>query len=159
MRGTDDQQNAMFSYVSPEQRIPAEHPLRKIREITDRALQQVSGRLAKLYARNGRPSIPPEKLLRALLLQVFYSVRSERMLMEQLDYNRLFRGFVGLTLDEPVWDATVFSKNRDRLLEGEIAQGLFQAVLEQARQQRLLSEEHFSVDATLVEAWASVKSF
>lgn len=159
MRGEDLNQTAVFSYVSPEERIPADHPLRMIRRLTDAALRQLSRRFAKLYSRLGRRSIPPEQLLRALLLQVLYSVRSERMLIEQLNYNLLFRWFVGLNLDDPVWDATVFSKNRERLLRGEIAQAFFQAVLEQAREKDLLSEEHFTVDGTLLEAWASKKSF
>lgn len=159
MRGEDLNQTAVFSYLSPEERIPADHPLRTIRCLTDAALRQLSRRFAKLYSRLGRRSIPPEQLLRALLLQVLYSVRSERMLMEQLDYNLLFRWFVGLNLDDPVWDATVFSKNRERLLRGEIAQAFFAAVLEQAREKDLLSAEHFTVDGTLLEAWASKKSF
>jgi transposase len=149
----------MFSYLSPEARVPADHPLRPIREMTDQALGRLSGRFGKLYSRLGRGSVPPEKLLRALLLQVLYSIRSERMLMEQLDYNLLFRWFVGLNLDDPVWDATVFSKNRERLLRGDIARAFFEAVLEQARTQGWLSDEHFTVDGTLLEAWASRKSF
>jgi transposase len=149
----------MFSYISPEQRVPAEHPLRVIRRMTDEALGGLSAEFARLYSPMGRPSIAPEKLLRALLLQVFFSVRSERMLMEQLDYNLLFRWFVGLNMDEPVWDATVFSKNRQRLLEGDVAQAFLGKVLEQARQQGLLSSEHFTVDGTLLEAWASLKSY
>lgn len=149
----------MFSYISPEQRVPAEHPLRVIRRMTDEALSGLSAEFARLYSPLGRPSIAPEKLLRALLLQVFFSVRSERMLMEQLDYNLLFRWFVGLNMDEPVWDATVFSKNRQRLLEGDVAQAFLGKVLEQARQQGLLSSEHFTVDGTLLEAWASLKSY
>lgn len=159
MRGTDHQQSTMFSYISAEQRVPKDHPLRAVRAMVDAALSELGPRFDALYAANGRPSIPPEKLLRALLLQVLYSVRSERLLMEQLDYNLLFRWFVGLNLDEPVWDATVFSKNRERLLEGEIAEGFFQAVVEQARAQGLLSDEHFTVDGTLIEAWAGHKSF
>ncbi len=149
----------MFSYISPEQRVPADHPLRVVREMTDEALRGLSAEFARLYSPLGRPSIPPEKLLRALLLQVFFSVRSERMLMEQLDYNLLFRWFVGLNMDEPVWDATVFSKNRQRLLDGDIAQLFLRKVLEQARHKGLLSSEHFTVDGTLLEAWASVKSY
>ena len=149
----------MFSYLSVEERVPADHPLRVIRPMTDEALRALSARFARLYSRLGRPSIPPEKLLRALLLQVFYSVRSERMLIEQLNYNLLFRWFVGLNLDESVWDATVFSKNRDRLLEGDIAQALFDQVLAQAKSQDLLSNEHFTVEGTLLEAWASMKSY
>jgi transposase len=159
MRGDDRQQGAMFSYISPEQRVGADHPLRPIREMVDETLKQLSPRFARLYAKMGRPSIPPEKLLRALLLQILYSIRSERMLMEQLDYNLLFRWFVGLNMDEEVWVPTVFSKNRDRLLEGEIAQAFFEAVVEKVRQRGLLSDEHFSVDGTLLEAWASQKSF
>jgi transposase len=149
----------MFSYLSPEQRVPAGHPLRQVRRLVDAALKGLSASFDAIYAAGGRPSIPPEKLLRALLLQVLYSVRSERLLMEQLEYNLLFRWFVGLNLDEPVWVPTVFSKNRDRLLEGDIAGQFFQLVLEQARQGDLLSDEHFSVDGTLIEAWASQKSF
>jgi len=149
----------MFSYVSPESRIPADHPLRATREMTNRALVQLDRTFRKLYSRTGRPSVPPEQLLRALLLQVLYSIRSERMLMEQLEYNLLFRWFVGLEMDDRVWDVTVFTKNRNRLLEGEIAEGFFQAVLEQAREAGLLSDEHFTVDGTLIEAWASHKSF
>jgi transposase len=159
MRGADEQQAAMFSYVSPEQRIPAEHPLRPIREMTDEVLRQLSRRFARLYAKAGRPSIAPEKLLRALLLQVLYSVRSERLLMEQLQYNLLFRWFIGLSMDDPVWDGTVFTKNRDRLLRGDIAEVFFQRVLDLARGNRLLSDEHFSVDGTLIQAWAGQKSF
>jgi transposase len=159
MRGKDLNQSSVFSYVSSENRIPADHPLRSIRLMTDAALRPLSRRFAKLYSPLGRRSVPPEQLLRALLLQLLYSVRSERMLMEQLNYNLLFRWFVGLNLDEPVWDATVFTKNRDRLLRGEIAQAFFQAVLEPAREKNLLSEEHFTVDGTLLEAWASKKSF
>jgi transposase len=149
----------MFSYLSPEQRVPAGHPLRAIRQLVDRALKGLSASFEQIYAASGRPSIAPEKLLRALLLQVLYSVRSERLLMEQLEYNLLFRWFVGLNMDEPVWVASVFSKNRDRLLEGEIAQKFFAQVLDQARDAELLSDEHFSVDGTLIEAWASQKSF
>jgi transposase len=159
MRGDDQRQDAMFSYLSPEQRVPAEHPLRPIRRMVDEALKQLSSRLGRLYSDIGRPSIAPEKLLRALLLQVLYSVRSERMLMEQLNYNLLFRWFVGLNMDEAVWDATVFSKNRDRLLEGDVAQAFFEAILQQMQNNRLLSDEHFTVDGTLIEAWASQKSF
>lgn len=159
MRGHDHKQDAMFSYLSPEQRVPQDHPLRPIRERVNAVLRELSPRLSRLYARRGRPSIAPEKLLRALLLQVLYSIRSERMLMEQLDYNLLFRWFVGLNMDEAVWDPTVFTKNRDRLLEGDLAQAFFQAVVEQARGCDLLSEEHFSVDGTLLQAWAGQKSF
>jgi transposase len=159
MRGTDRQQSSMFSYISAERRVPKDHPLRAVRAMVDAALRELGPRFDAIYAAHGRPSVPPEKLLRALLLQVLYSVRSERLLMEQLDYNLLFRWFVGLNLDEPVWDATVFSKNRERLLKGGIAQGLFQAILEQAQAQSLLSDEHFTVDGTLIEAWAGHKSF
>jgi len=159
MRGDDEQQAAMFSYISPEQRVPADHPLRPIRQMTDEIFKQLSPRFDALYARLGRPSIAPEKLLRALLLQVLYSVRSERLLMEQLQYNLLFRWFVGLNMDDAVWVPTVFSKNRDRLLAGEIAAEFFDAVLQLARTKELLSDEHFTVDGTLVEGWASLKSF
>jgi transposase len=149
----------MYSYLSPEQRVPADHPLRPIREMVDQALKGLSRRFNEIYSATGRPSIPPEKLLRALLLQVLYTVRSERLLMEQLEYNLLFRWFVGLNMDEPVWVPTVFSKNRDRLLEGDVAERFFDGVLRQAREADLLSDEHFSVDGTLIEAWASQKSF
>ena len=159
MRGDDRQQAGMFSYLSPEERVPRLHPLRAIREMADRALKEMSPQFDALYAKTGRPSIAPEKLLRALLVQVLYSIRSERMLMEELDYNLLFRWFVGLNMDDPVWVPTVFTKNRDRLLEGDIAEAFFQKILEQAREDGLLSDEHFSVDGTLVEAWASQKSF
>lgn len=159
MRGTDIQQSSMFSYLSPEERVPANHPLRPIRRMVDDALKALSPSFSRLYSVLGRPSIPPEKLLRALLLQVLYTVRSERILMEQLEYNLLFRWFVGLNMDEAVWVPTVFSKNRDRLLEGDIAEKFFAQVLAQARNANLLSDEHFSVDGTLIEAWASQKSF
>ena len=159
MRGPDTQQSAMFSYLSPEERVPSKHPLRPIRLMVDEALKALSPDFSGLYSAFGRPSIPPEKLLRALLLQVLYTVRSERMLMEQLEYNLLFRWFVGLNMDEAVWVPTVFTKNRDRLLEGDIAEKFFQLVLTQARVADLLSDEHFSVDGTLIEAWASHKSF
>jgi transposase len=159
MRGTDSQQSSMFSYVSAERRVPRDHPLRAIRTMADTALSELSANLDRMYAVDGRPSIAPEKLLRALLLQVLYTVRSERQLMEQLDYNLLFRWFVGLSMDDPVWDVTVFTKNRERLLAGEVAQAFFNAVLDQARTHELLSTEHFTVDGTLVEAWASLKSF
>jgi transposase len=159
MRGTDPNQNAMFSYVAPEQRVPLEHPLRRIREMTEPALRSLSPEFDKLYSKLGRPSIAPEKLLRALLLQVVFSIRSERMLIEQLDYNLLFRWFVGMNMDEAVWVPTVFTKNRDRLLRGNIAQAFFGAVLDQARERQLLSDEHFTVDGTLLEAWASKKSY
>jgi len=159
MRGSDYNQSAMFSYLSPDERIPQDHPLRPVLEMSNRALEQLSGRFAKMYSELGRVSIPPEQLLRALLLQVLYTIRSERMLMEQLEYNLLFRWFVGLSMDEAVWDRTVFSKNRVRMLEGDVAQGFFEAVLKQAREQDLLSDEHFTVDGTLLEAWASMKSY
>lgn len=159
MRGDDLQQGAMFSYLSPEQRVPADHPLRPIRQMVDTALKRLSPRFDAMYASGGRPSIPPEKLLRALLLQCLYSVRSERLLMEQLDYNLLFRWFVGLNMDDPVWDFTVFSKNRERLLKAEVARAFFEEVGELARQKGLLSDEHFTVDGTLIEAWAGQKSF
>src|SRR5205807_10004661 len=160
MRGDDrDEVGAMWSYVPMEQRIPAEHPLRVMRPMVDGVLRELSPRFGELYSRVGRPSIAPEKLLRALLLQILYTIRSERLLMEQLQYNLLFRWFVGLNMDEPVWVATVFTKNRDRLLEGEIASLFFARVVAQARAADLLSDEHFSVDGTLIEAWASQKSF
>lgn len=149
----------MFSYVSPEERVAADHPLRATRRMCDEALRKLSPRFGRLYSRLGRSSIAPEKLLRALLLQVLYSIRSERLLMEQLEYNLLFRWFVGLNMDEAVWVPTVFSKNRERLLRGDIAQEFFAAVVAQAREQGLLSDEHFTVDGTLLEAWASMKSF
>ena len=159
MRGEERQQSALFSYLSPETRVPADHPLRRIRALVDRALTVLGPQFDALYATGGRPSIPPEQLLRALLLQVLYTVRSERQLMEQLDYNILFRWFVGLGLYEPVWDVTVFTKNRERLLAGDVAQAFFAAVLGPAQQARLLSNEHFTVDGTLVQAWAGQKSF
>lgn len=159
MRGQDAQQGHMWSYIQPEQRVPRDHPLRPIRAMVDQALKDLSPRFALLYSHTGRPSIPPEQLLRALLLQAFYSVRSERQLMEQLDYNLLFRWFVGLSMDDPIWDPSVFTKNRDRLFQGNIAQAFFAAVLTQARQANLVSAEHFTVDGTLLEAWASHKSF
>jgi transposase len=149
----------MFSYVSAEERVPADHPLRAIQAMTDAALKRLSPRFTRLYAKCGRPSIAPEKLLRALLLQALYSIRSERLLMEELDYNLLYRWFVGLNVDDRVWSATTFSKNRDRLLDGDIAQHFFAEVVAQARQRGLLSDEHFTVDGTLIEAWASHKSF
>jgi transposase len=159
MRGSDTQQAGMFSYLSPEERVPVSHPLRPIRQYVDTALTALSPQLEKLYARTGRPSIAPEKLLRALLLQVLYSLRSERLLMEELQYNLLFRWFVGMDLDAPVWDVTVFTKNRDRLLDGEVATAFFEQVLAQAKAHRLLSDEHFTIDGTLLEAWAGQKSF
>ena len=159
MRGDDRQQTGVFSYISAEQRVPKEHPLRALREMVDEVLRELSPRFSRIYSRQGRPSIAPEKLLRALLLQVLYSVRSERMLMEQLDYNLLFRWFVGLSMDDPIWDVTVFTKNRDRLLKGDIDSLFFKKVSELARQRGLLSNEHFTVDGTLVDAWAGHKSF
>lgn len=159
MRGDDSIQSGMFSYVSAEERVPADHPLRSIQAMTDAALRRLSPRFTALYAKSGRPSIAPEKLLRALLLQALYSIRSERLLMEELDYNLLYRWFVGLNMDDRVWSATTFSKNRDRLLDGDIAQHFFEEVLAQAKQRSLLSDEHFTVDGTLIEAWASHKSF
>ena len=159
MRGEDIHQDRLYSYVSPEQRVPADHPLRAIRGMANTVLERLSPQLQALYSAVGRPSIPPEKLLRALLLQVLYTLRSERLLMEELDYNLLFRWFVGLNLDDPVWDATVYCKNRERLLQGEVAEAFFQEVLKLARERELLSDEHFTVDGTLIEAWASLKSF
>src|SRR3974390_2214729 len=159
MRGDDIHQDAMFSYLSPEARVPRDHPLRPIRNMVNQALAELSGDFQAMYSREGRPSVPPEKLLRALLLQVLYTIRSERLLMEQLDYNLLFRWFVGLSMDDPVWDATVFCKNRDRLLKGDIAAKFFDSVLNLPEVRGLLSSEHFSVDGTLIEAWASMKSF
>jgi transposase len=160
MRGDDrEDQKAMWSYVPMERRIPADHPLRAMRPLVDALLRDLSPRFDELYSHVGRPSIAPEKLLRALLLQVLYTIRSERLLMEQLDYNLLFRWFVGLEMDDPVWNATVFTKNRERLLRGEIARAFFDQVVAQARERGLLSDEHFTVDGTLVEAWASLKSF
>jgi transposase len=159
VRGDDQQTGHMFSYLSPEQRVPKDHPLRAIRTMTDAALRDLSPRFDAIYARIGRPSVPPEKLLRALLLQVLYTIRGERLLMEELHYNLLFRWFVGLNLDDPVWTPTTFSKNRDRLLDGDIAAAFFDAVRTQARAARLLSDEHFTVDGSLLEAWAGQKSF
>ena len=159
MRGADERSDSLFSYVSCEARVPADHPLRAVRAIVDEALEVLSADFERLYSRIGRPSIPPEKLLRALLLQAFYSVRSERQLMQQLDYNLLFRWFIGLSMDAAIWDETVFTKNRDRLLEGEVAAKFMASVLSQPRVKKLLSQEHFSVDGTLIEAWASIKSF
>ena len=159
MRGADSKQEAMFSYVSPEERVPVKHPLRPIRAMIAEALAQMDRRFEKLYSQTGRPSIAPERLIRALLLQVLYSIRSERLLIEQLEYNLLFRWFVGLSVDEPVWDHSTFSKNRDRLLEADIARELFEAIVEQARMAGLLSDEQFSVHGTMIAAWASHKSF
>src|SRR5260370_14049399 len=155
MRGHDEPQENMFSYLSSEKRVPLDHPLRRVREMTDLALQALSPLLSKLYSLQGRPSIAPEKLLRALLLQALCSIRSERLLMEHVNNNLLFRWFVGLNLDEPVWDVTVFTKNRERLLDGNIAQAFFDQVLAQANGHGLLSDEHFTVDGTLLEAWAT----
>src|SRR5215213_7834575 len=157
MRGDDQQQSGMFSYVSVEERVPTDHPLRAIRKVVDEVLQTMTGEFEGMYAKTGRPSVPPERLLKAALLQIFYSVRSERMLMEQMNYNLLFRWFVGLEMDEPVWNHAVFSKNRDRLLNQDVARKFFVQVLSQAKPH--MSEEHFTVDGTLIEAWASQKSF
>jgi len=159
MRGQDNQQSDMFSYLSPEQRVRADHPLRAIRAMADLALWSMSSRFDEMYSQTGRPSIPPEKLLRAQLIQMLYSVRSERLLMEEIDYSVLFRWFVGMNLDEPVWDVTVFTKNRDRLLDGDVAREFLCEVVKQAQEKKLTSDEHFTVDGTLVEAWASLKSF
>ncbi len=159
MRGEDQRSEGIFSYVRLEQRVPADHPLRAIRDLVDAALRELSRDFGKLYARHGRPSIPPERLLRALLLQAFFTVRSERQLMEQLDYNLLFRWFVGLSMDDRVWDASVFCKNQDRLLDGDIAAKFFASVLNLPQLPGLLSSEHFSADGTLIEASASMKSF
>jgi transposase len=159
MRGSDQQQTHVFSYISPEQRVPKDHPLRPIRKMVDAALKELSPQFDSVYAKVGRPSIPPEQLLRAQLLQMFYSVRSERLLMEEMDYNVLFRWFVGLNMDDAVWDATVFTKNRDRLLAADVASEFLARVVAQAREQGWASDEHFSVDGTLLEAWASAKSF
>jgi transposase len=159
MRGEETQQSSAFSYVSPEERVPADHPLRVIRRMTDEVLDRLGPIFAEMYSSTGRPSIPPERLLRALLLQALFSVRSERLLMEQLNYNLLFRWFVGMDLDEKVWAPTVFTKNRDRLLERDVAGQFFAAVVDLARQKKLLSDEHFTVDGTMIEAWAGQKSF
>jgi transposase len=159
MRGIDHQQADMYSYVSPEARVRADHPLRAIRKMADEALKNMTERFEAMYAKTGRPSIPPEKLLRAQLLQMLYSIRSERLLMEEIDYSMLFRWFVGMNLDEPVWDATVFTKNRNRLLEGDVAREFLGEVVKQAQTNGLTSDEHFTVDGTLIEAWASLKSF
>ena len=159
MRGQDNQQSDMFSYLSPEQRVRPDHPLRAIRAMADLALWGMSSRFDEMYSQTGRPSIPPEKLLRAQLLQMLYSIRSERLLMEEIDYSVLFRWFVGMNMDEPVWDVTVFTKNRDRLLDGDVAREFLCEVVKQAQEKKLTSDEHFTVDGTLVEAWASLKSF
>lgn len=159
MRGEDQKQAAMYSYVTMTQRIPADHPARAIRQMVDRALQRMDSELEQLYSRTGRPSIAPERLLRAQLLMVLYSIRSERQLMEQMNYNLLFRWFVGLEMDDPVWDVTVFTKNRERVIEGTVSQQLLSAVIAEAGEHNLLSEEHFTVDGTLIQAWASARSF
>ena len=159
MRGEDGKQSAMFSYIPLEKRIPQDHPLRPMRELTDRVLARLSRRFSQMYSDVGRPSIAPEKLLRALLVQMFYTIRSERMLVEQLQYNLLFRWFVGLGMDDEPWDASTFSKNRDRLLKADVAQAFFREVVDEARKRGLVSDEHFTVDGTLLEAWASHKSF
>lgn len=159
MRGVDSSGDSLFSYIRLEERIPLDHPLRAIRSLVDEVLDQMSGRFEQLYSRMGRPSIPPEHLLRATLVQAFYSVRSERMLMEQIDYNRLFRWFVGLPMDAAVWHPTVFTKNRDRLLEADIAHEFLMRLLGLRQVKRLMSSEHFTVDGTLIDAWASMKSF
>jgi transposase len=159
MRGEDRQQEELFSYGSLEERVPRDHPLRPIREMVDKSLKEMSGCFDEIYSADGRESIPPERLLRALLLQMLYTIRSERLLVEQLEYNLLFRWFVGLSANEPVWHPTVFSKNRDRLLEGAVAEAFFSLIIGQARALKLLSDEHFTVDGTLIEAWAGQKSF
>src|SRR6202171_3979268 len=154
MRGEDQQQNHIFSYLSPEMRVRKDHPLRAIREMVDEVLSRLSRRFDTMYASVGRPSIAPEKLLRAQLLQMLYTIRSERLLMEEMDYNLLFRWFVGLSAADAVWDATVFTKNRDRLLQADVAKQFLAQVVEQARSRGLTSDEHFTVDGTLLEAWA-----
>src|SRR5260370_616328 len=154
MRGEDIKQSGIFSYRTAEERVPAEHPLRAMRRMVDEALKGLSPRFARMYAKRGRPSIAPEKLLRALLLQVLYTIRSERQLMEQLDYNILYRWFVGLDMDDAVWDVTVFTKNRERLLKSQVADGLFEQVLKQARSPQLLSSDHFTLHGTLTEPCA-----
>jgi transposase len=159
MRGDDIHQDSIFSYLSPEARVPKDHPLRPLRQMVNQALRELSRDFQAMYSSEGRPSIPPEKLLRALLLQVLYTIRSERLLMEQLDYNLLFRWFVGLSMDDKVWDHSVFSKNRERFLRSDLAAAFFGRIKEQAAQAGLLSGEHFTVDGTLIEAWASLKSF
>jgi transposase len=159
MRGSDEQTSHMFSYVVPEHRVRQDHPLRAIRRMTDEVLATLSPRFDRMYSEMGRPSIPPEQLLRALLLQSLYTIRSERLLMEDIDYSILFRWLVGLGMDDEIWSPTTFSKNRDRLLEGDVSAAFFDAVVDQARQAGVLSDEHFTVDGTLLEAWASLKSF
>ena len=159
MRGTFEDQGQMFSYVSPEARVPVNHPLRRIRELVRVVLKELSPRFSRLYAKEGQPSVPPERLLSTLLLQVFYGIRSQRQLMEQLDYNPLYRWFVGLSPDDVVWDATTFTKNRERLQQGEVFEKFMVKLLNHPEVKPLLSDEHFSVDGTLIEAWASHKSF
>lgn len=159
MRGTDRETGKLFSYASPESLVPHDHPLRAIRPLVNAALEHLSPAFQTIYAQDGRPSIAPERLLRALLLQALFTVRSERQLMQQITYNMLFRWFVGLAMDVPIWDVTVFTKNRDRLLEGDVACGFLTAILADPAVKPLLSTEHFSVDGTLIEAWASMKSF
>jgi transposase len=159
MRGDDQKQAAMFSYLTLAQRIPADHPARQVRVLVDRALERMDAELEKLYSDTGRPSIAPERLLRATLLMILFSIRSERQLMEQMNYNLLFRWFVGLEMDDAIWDVTVFTKNRERLIEGTVSQQLLEAVLVEAREHDLLSEEHFTVDGTLIQAWAAARSF
>jgi transposase len=159
MRGTDQRSGSLFSYIDLEARVPMKHPLRRVRELTNDALLKLDKEFEELYSKEGRPSIPPERLLRACLLQLFYSIRSERQLMERMDFDLLFRWFVGLGIDDAVWDHSVFSKNRERLLNTEIAQAFLAALLSEPRVKRLLSHEHFSVDGTLLQAWASMKSF
>ena len=159
MRGGFTDQGCLFSYIAPDKRVPANHPLRKVRELVRDVLSDLNRSLGRLYASEGRPSIPPEQLLSALLLQVFYGIRSERQLMEQLDYNLLYRWFVGLSPDDPVWDPTTFTKNRERLQNGEVFTKFMTRLLNHPQVKPLLSDEHFSVDGTLIEAWASQKSF
>src|SRR3954465_6913447 len=159
MRGADYQQSGMFSYLSPEERVREDHPLRGIRRQVDVVLARLSPRFDQMYSSLGRPSIPPEQLLRALLLQMLYSIRSERLLVEELDYSVLYRWFVGLSLDDPLWAATTFTKNRDRLLAGDIADAFFAEVVAAIQADGLMSDEHFTVDGTMLEAWASQKSF
>jgi transposase len=159
MRGDDQKQSAMFSYITLAERIPSDHPARQIWALVDRALERLDAEFEKLYSETGRPSIAPERLLRATLLMILYSIRSERQLMEQMNYNLLFRWFVGLEMDDAVWDATVFTKNRERLIEGAVSQLLLESVLVEARAHQLLSEEHFTVDGTLIQAWAAARSF
>ena len=160
MRGSDRRSGELFSYVDVERRVRTDHPLRAIRSLVNETLEALTGEFAALYAtRTGRPSIPPEMLLRAMLLQAFYTIRSERQLMERLEFDLLFRWFVGLSADEPAWDHSTFSKNRDRLLDGEVAAKFLAAVLNRPKVKRLLSSQHFSADGTLIEAWASLKSF